>query len=111
MCCSRMDLLRVRRRSIKPLRPRFWRGRSRSRSIRMKVVASIVCAAIVTLATVTLSAHLITSKGKVTAVEKEAVKVDVVDPETKKVIPRTFIVDEQTKVLRDDKLVKFADAR
>ena len=77
----------------------------------MKMLASIASAVIVALATVTLSAHLITSKGKVTAVEKEAVKVDVVDPETKKVIPRTFIVDEVTKVLRDDKLVKFADAK
>lgn len=77
----------------------------------MKILASVACAVIVALATVTLSAHLITSKGKVTAVEKEAVKVDVVDPETKKVTPRTFIVDEETKVLRDDKLVKFADAR
>ena len=77
----------------------------------MKTAAAIVCSAIIVIATVTLSAHLITSKGKVTAVEKEAVKVDVVDPETKKVTPRTFIVDEETKVLRDDKLVKFADAR
>ncbi|HUR20282.1 MAG TPA: hypothetical protein VMZ90_05690 [Vicinamibacterales bacterium] len=77
----------------------------------MKIAAAIVSCAIVLLGTVTLSAHLITSKGKVTAVEKEAVKVDVVDPETKKVTPRKFLVDEETKVLRDDKLVKFADAR
>ena len=77
----------------------------------MKLAAAIVCSAIVAIATVNLSAHLITSKGKVTAVEKESVKVDVVDPETKKVTPRTFIVDRETKVLRDDKLVKFADAR
>ena len=77
----------------------------------MKTVAAIVCSAIVALATVTLSAHLITSKGTVTAVEKDAVKVDVVDPETKKVTPRKFIVDEETKVLRDDKVVKFAAAK
>ena len=76
----------------------------------MKTVAATVCCAIVAL-TVSLSAHLITSKGTVTAVEKEAVKVDVVDPETKKVTARKFIVDEETKVLRDDKLVKFADAK
>ena len=72
---------------------------------------TIICSALIAIAAVTLSAHLITSKGTVTAVEKEAVKVDVVDPETKKVTPRTFIVDEETKVLRDDKLVKFADAK
>ena len=77
----------------------------------MKAVAAVICSVIVALATVTLSAHLITSKGTVTAVEKEAVKVNVVDPETKKVTPRAFIVDEETKVLRDDKLVKFADAK
>ncbi len=77
----------------------------------MKVIASIASAVIVALATVTISAHLITSKGTVTAVEKEAVKVAVMDPETKKITPRTFLVDEETKVLRDDKLVKFADAK
>ena len=76
----------------------------------MKTVATAVCCAIVAL-TVSLSAHLITSKGTVTAVEKDAVKVDVVDPETKKVTARKFLVDEETKVLRDDKLVKFADAK
>ena len=72
---------------------------------------TIICSALIAIAAVTLSAHLITSKGTVAAVEKEAVKVDVVDPETKKVTPRTFIVDEETKVLRDDKLVMFADAK
>jgi hypothetical protein len=77
----------------------------------MKTIAAIVCSVIVAMTTITLSAHLITSKGTVTAVEKEAVKVDVVDPETKKVTARKFIVDEETKVLRDDKLVKFADAK
>ncbi len=77
----------------------------------MKGIAAIVCSAIVAIATVTVSAHLITSKGTVTAVEKESVKVNVVDPESKKITLRTFIVDEETKVLRDDKLVKFADAR
>ena len=77
----------------------------------MKVIAAIVCSAIVGLATVTVFAHLITSKGTVTAVEKASVKVAVVDPESKKVTPRTFIVDEETKVLRDDKRVKFADAK
>ena len=77
----------------------------------MKTAAAIVCSAIVALATVTLSAHLITSKGTVVAVEKESLKVNVVDPETKKITLRTFFVDNETKVLRDDKLVKFADAK
>ena len=38
-------------------------------------------------------------------------KVNVVDPKTRKVTALTFIVDEETKVLRDDKPVKFADAK
>src|SRR5688500_9732559 len=77
----------------------------------MKTATAIVCSVIVALAMVTLSAHLITSKGTVVAVEKETVKVNVVDPETKKTTLRTFFVDDETKVLRDDKLVKFADAK
>ena len=77
----------------------------------MKTAATILCWAIVALAGVTLSAHLITSKGTVIAVEKEAVKVNVVDPETKKSTVRTFFVGGETKVLRGDKVVKFADAK
>ena len=76
----------------------------------MKTVAAIVCSAIVLLATVTVSAHLITSKGTVMAVEKESVKVNVVDPETKKATVRTFFVGSETKVLRGDVVVKFAAA-
>src|SRR5688572_8718941 len=98
-----MALHRVRRRWTRRPRPQFWRGQSRSRT-QMKTAAAIVCSVIVALATVTLSAHLITSKGTVVAVEKETVKVNVVDPESKKITLRTFFVDEETKVLRDDKL-------
>ena len=77
----------------------------------MKTTAAIVCSAIVLVATATLSAHLITFKGTVVEVEKEAVKVNVVDPETKKTTMRTFFVGAETKVLRGDVVVKFAAAK
>lgn len=76
----------------------------------MKHLAAIVCSALVVLATVTVSAHLMTFKGTVLAVEKESIKINAVDPETKKATDRTFIVDGETKVLRGDKVVKFATA-
>ena len=77
----------------------------------MKTAAAIVCSAIVALATVTLSAHMITSKGTVLSVEKDSVTVNVVDPETKKTTKHIFVVDDQTKVLRNDVQVKFANAK
>ncbi len=77
----------------------------------MRIAASIVCAAIVAVATVTLSAHLMTFKGTVLAVEKESVRINAVDPETKKTTAKVFIVDKETKILRGDKQVTFADAR
>lgn len=77
----------------------------------MKIAAAVVCCAIIALAAVTLSAHLITFKGTVLGVEKETIKINAVDPETKKAAPKTFFVDDETKVLRDDKIVKFADAK
>lgn len=77
----------------------------------MKRATAIICAAIVAVAAVTLSAHLLTFKGTVLAVEKDSVKVNAVDPETKKAAPKVFIVDGQTKVLRGDAVVKFANAK
>lgn len=77
----------------------------------MKSAIAVVCVLIVAVAAVTLSAHLLTFKGTVLAVEKDSVKVNAVDPETKKTAQKVFIVDDQTKVLRDDVLVKFANAK
>ena len=76
----------------------------------MKTAAAIVCSAIIALATITASAHLLTFKGTVLVVEKETIKINAVDPETKKAAPKTFFVDSDTKVLRGDKVVKFAEA-
>ncbi len=77
----------------------------------MKIVAAIVCSAILALATVAAAPHLMTFKGTVLLVEKETIKMNAVDPETKKVTAKTFIVDGETKILRGDKVVKFADAK
>jgi maltose-binding protein MalE len=71
----------------------------------------VAFALIVVLATATLSAHLLTFKGTVLGVEKESIKMTAVDPETKKSSEKTFVVDDQTKVLRADKVVKWADAK
>jgi hypothetical protein len=76
----------------------------------MKTAAAIFCSAVIALATVAASAHLLTFKGTVLVVEKETIKINAVDPETKKAAPKTFFVDGDTKVLRGDKVVKFAEA-
>lgn len=76
----------------------------------MKTAAAICCSTIIALATITASAHLLTFKGTVLVVEKETIRINAVDPETKKTAPKTFFVDSDTKVLRGDKVVKFAEA-
>ena len=58
-----------------------------------------------------LRAHQETLKGTVLAVGEASVRVNVVNPDTKRETPRTFIVDEETKVLRGDTLIGFAGAR
>ena len=77
----------------------------------MKRVAAIVCFALIALATVTAAPHLLTFKGTVLAVEKETIKINAVDPETKKTSQKSFFVDNETKVLRGDKTVKYAEAK
>lgn len=67
--------------------------------------------ALVSLIAVSVLAHQETHKGTVIAVTKAGVQVNVVDPKTKKAAPRAFDVDKETKVLRDDKVVAFADAK
>jgi MoaA/NifB/PqqE/SkfB family radical SAM enzyme len=52
-----------------------------------------------------------TFKGTVLGVEKDTIKINAVDPETKKAALKTFFVDDETKILRGDKVVKFAEAR
>lgn len=77
----------------------------------MRIATSVVCSVIVVMAAVTLAAHNITFKGTALEVSKTSVRVNVVDAKTKKVAPMVFVVDEGTKVLRDDVVVKFAEAK
>ena len=77
----------------------------------MKLIAAIVCSAILAFATVAAAPHLMTFKGTVLLVEKETIKINAVDPETKKVAAKSFFFDDKTKFLRGDKVVKFADAK
>jgi hypothetical protein len=60
-------------------------------------------------------AHQITYKGTVIAFEKTAepemaLRVNVVDSETKETSAMTFYVDAETKILRGDALVAMAEA-
>ncbi len=77
----------------------------------MKRFAVLLCVAIAAVATVTLSAHLLTFKGTVLVVEKQGIKINVLNPETRKSSTMVFEVDAETKVLRGDVVVKFADAK
>jgi len=58
-----------------------------------------------------LLAHQVTFKGTVVAVEKETVRVTVVDEKTKKPVVMKFDFDKETKILRGDKRVTIAEAR
>jgi hypothetical protein len=77
----------------------------------MTIRSAIVCSvAALAVATASLLAHDITFKGTAIGAEKETVRVNVVDPETKKVTPMAFAVDDLTKVLRDNVLITYAKA-
>lgn len=77
----------------------------------MKVISAFACFVFLVVASVSVLAHQETHKGTVISVEKETVRVNVVDPKTKKVAPRNFVVDKDTKILRDDAVVTFATAK
>lgn len=77
----------------------------------MKALALLLCSAVFMAATVQMLAHEETFKGKVLSVEGTRVRVNVVDPKTKKETPITFKTDGETKVLRGDKVVTFAAAK
>ena len=68
---------------------------------------------VLSLAAATLSAHEVTYRGTVLAVEasKMTIQVKVVDAKTKKETPMDFAVTARTKVFRGDKTVPFAESR
>jgi len=56
-------------------------------------------------------AHQITYKGTVLSAAPKSLRVSVVNEKTKKPEPMTFVLDEETKILRGDTLVTFAAAK
>jgi hypothetical protein len=72
---------------------------------------SAVIVATVCISGATLLAHQVTFKGTVISFTETTVKVMVVDEKTKKPAPKSFDFDKETKILRGDKLVTFANAR
>jgi hypothetical protein len=56
-------------------------------------------------------AHEITYKGTVVSADDKKVVVTVVDEKTKKPAPMTFKHDDETKILRGDAVVTYAQAR
>jgi len=77
----------------------------------VKSIAAIVGAVVIAVATVSLAAHNVTFKGTALEADKAGVRVNVVDAKTKKITPMKFDVDAETKVLRDDVVVTFANAK
>ncbi len=63
------------------------------------------------LTAVLVRAHPMTYQGTVMVVESARVQVKTVDPMTKKEGPIWFVVTKDTKVMRGDKTVTFADAK
>ncbi len=78
---------------------------------KVKSIAAIVGAVVIAVATVSLAAHNVTFKGTALEADKAGVRVNVVDAKTKKITPMKFDVDAETKVLRDDVVVTFANAK
>lgn len=77
----------------------------------MKALSAFVCAVFLVVAGVSVLAHQEAHKGTVISVEKDTVRVNVADPKTKKMAPRNFVVDKETKILRDNAVVTFAAAK
>ncbi len=77
----------------------------------MRIITSVVCSVIVVLSAATLVAHNVAFKGTALEADNTSVRVNVVDAKTKTVAPMVFVVDTETKVLRDDVVVTFANAK
>ena len=77
----------------------------------MKRIALILAVLVLWVSGTTLLAHEETYKGTVISTKAAKVQVSVIDEKTKKASAMEFVVTAKTKVLRGDKVVKFADAR
>ncbi len=79
--------------------------------MKRRALAVLVCSVVIAAASVSLLAHQQTFKGTVLSVAGTSVEVSVVDLKTKKAEPHTFKTDAETKVLRGDAVVTFANAK
>jgi hypothetical protein len=79
--------------------------------VKKSALAVFLGSAIIAAVTVSLLAHQQTFKGKVLSVAGTSVEVNVLDPKTKKEELHTFKIDAETKVLRGDAVVTFANAK
>ncbi len=78
----------------------------------MKFRIVVLCALLLSVvAVLPVWAHEETHKGTVIALEKTGVRVNVVDPKTKKTEPRLFEIDKETKILRGDTLLTLETAK
>jgi hypothetical protein len=77
------------------------------RMLRIPGLVAIVLA----MTTAAVLAHQVTYKGTVMALDKESVRVTVVDEKTKKAAAMKFDFDKETKILRGDKRVTIAEAQ
>jgi hypothetical protein len=77
-----------------------------TRAVRWLLIAVLFC-----VGATALVAHQITYKGTVLSAAPKSLRVSVVDEKTKKPAPMTFVLDEETKILRGDTLVTFAAAK
>lgn len=79
----------------------------------MKTLRLFVAAiAVVLVASSAVSAHPMTHQGTVLAVQPTKVQVkSIVDDKTKKTEDVWFVVDKNTKVMRGDKVVPYAEAK
>ena len=78
--------------------------------MRMLRIPGLVAIALA-VTTVAALAHQVTYKGTVIALDKESVRVTVIDDKTKKPADMKFDFDKETKILRGDKRVTIAEAR
>jgi len=78
--------------------------------MRMLRIPGLVAIVLAMTAAVAL-AHQVTYKGTVIALDKESVRVTVIDDKTKKPADMKFDFDKETKILRGDKRVTIAEAR
>lgn len=78
--------------------------------MRTRTVLSVV-ALLAVLALAPVLAHQETHKGTVIALEKPGVRVDVLDPKTKKTTARLFEIDAETRILRGDTVLTLATAK